>query len=55
MGVVLTLLTAVLAILKVLGVISMSWWWIILPAFIPVILLITILLSLFGLALMFEK
>ena len=40
------ILTSVLAALKVLGIISISWWWVFLPILLPLILMVAFLLVL---------
>ena len=42
------ILTSVLAALKVLGIISISWWWVFLPILLPLMLMIAFLLVLIG-------
>ena len=40
------ILTSVLAALKVLGIISISWWWVFLPILLPLMLMVAFLLVL---------
>ena len=37
------ILTSVLAALKVLGIISISWWWVFLPILLPLMLMVAFL------------
>lgn len=40
------ILTSVLAALKVLGIVSISWWWVFLPILLPLMLMLAFLLVL---------
>lgn len=55
MGVIFAILTAILVILKLLGVITIGWFWVLLPAFVPLVMVFLFLLSMVGLMFWLDK